>query len=86
MEQLSLLKERRTSYSNREKRSIVMTARRIGYYEYGLKAAIREHETMLMRSQEPESVKDVYRSIIETYKEELKYLGEILWEGEDTND
>ncbi len=83
--QIGLFPERRTSVSNREKRNVVLTTKRIRWYQFALVDAILENEKRIEKSKESEAVKDTYRSIIKIYEAELEYLDKIMWEGEDVN-
>lgn len=50
-----------------------------------LEAAIRELDVRITKSDESESMKEVYRRIKTKYQAEIDYLDEILWEGEEIN-
>lgn len=65
--------------SDKEARNVEITIEKLSWYKFALEAAIREQELKIQKSKESEEVKDVYRSIVKRYEDELQYIYDLMW-------
>ena len=61
-------------------RVIELTVDRLNWIILSIDSSIRYYEELIKKSKEPESVKDVYRSIVSRYEKESDYLKKVLYQ------